>query len=307
MKMKRVHVRPGVQALHQLDDRRRRLVQCTRVERRWRVVFDAELHALCKIVARDARRERERHVDARRHAGRGHELACSTTRRPVGIAPYSARRASDAQASSSLPPAVRPRQQHRTVQTDVVHVVVASTCGSIPASVRRLEPARCESAGTTSTSALVTSASACRPRARGTCCRSAPHLCRARRTSRRLGQALGHLVRPDDVECGLMPSNSKQTMSMGLFLRGLEDAERSRYSSGGADATRERAPDVSTVPKPVVRATSSTLSDWFRAGERDLHARCSTYTAGVAPLRLGTREQSGEGTSRRAPLASRRL
>ena len=68
---------PGaaIEPAHTIDGRRVRLGQRPAVERRLGVVLDPELDRLCDLVAGDERRQREAHVDAGRHAGRGHDLA----------------------------------------------------------------------------------------------------------------------------------------------------------------------------------------------------------------------------------------
>src|SRR3954470_20631605 len=65
----------AVQLPHEVGDGRGRLLQRSGIERRLRVVLDPELHALGVLVAGDAGDERETHVDARRDAGRGDDLA----------------------------------------------------------------------------------------------------------------------------------------------------------------------------------------------------------------------------------------
>ena len=96
-----------------------------RVERRLRVVLDAELDGLREVVAGDARGERQRHVDARRHAGRGDDLAL-LDHAPAGRDRAVLARAvsSDAQCVVASLPSSSPAAASsiEPVHTDVVHV-----------------------------------------------------------------------------------------------------------------------------------------------------------------------------------------
>ena len=98
-----------------------------RVERRLRVVLDAELDRLRHLRARDLRGEHERHVDAGRHAGRGDHLALLDHARLVGRRAElsSSSRASQwvvASRPSSTPAAP---SSSEPVHTDVVHCEVS--------------------------------------------------------------------------------------------------------------------------------------------------------------------------------------
>ena len=90
-------------------------------------------------------------------------LPCSTTRRPVGIAPYSFSRSSDAQCVVASLPSSRPAAASNIepVHTDVVHVVVrVDRADPLEQRARRSRARRVANPpGTTSTSADVTSSS----------------------------------------------------------------------------------------------------------------------------------------------------
>ena len=189
--------------------RSRGLVDRARVERRLRVVLDAELHRLRELVARDARREREAHVDAGRHAGRGDDT-CPARRRaaPVGIAPYS-REARRATPSASSPPCPRADRPPRAASSRCRPT--SSTCAS--ASIARiqsrvgvvvLELARREAAGHDDDVGLVTSSMRVVGDEREELVVGADlaALCLATKRTSASGQALQHLVRADDVERG---------------------------------------------------------------------------------------------------------
>src|SRR5690349_14094152 len=61
----------GLDAAADLDDLGGRLLRRAGVERRLRVVLDAELDRLGDLVAGDVRGERQAHIDAGGHAGGG--------------------------------------------------------------------------------------------------------------------------------------------------------------------------------------------------------------------------------------------
>ena len=137
----------------------RRLVERTGVERRLRVVLDAELDALRVLVAGDARRQRESHVDARRHSGRGHDLAllhdAPTGRdRAVLLQPLERRPVRRRLLALEQPGR---REQHRArAHRGRPRRWSRRSRGSIPAAPRRVSSARVANPpGTTSTSARV--------------------------------------------------------------------------------------------------------------------------------------------------------
>ena len=118
---------------------------------RLRVVLDAELDRLRDLVAGDVRGERQRHVDARRHAGRGDDLALLddplATR--VSRRTRAAGRATPSAWSPPCPRAARPRRAAASRCTPT-----SSTCcprrsrGSTRASARRrTSGARADAAG----------------------------------------------------------------------------------------------------------------------------------------------------------------
>src|SRR3954470_2405971 len=68
-------IRRALDPPHELYDLRGRLLGRTGVERRLRVVLDAELDRLGDLGAGEVARKGERHVDAGRDAGGGDHLA----------------------------------------------------------------------------------------------------------------------------------------------------------------------------------------------------------------------------------------
>ena len=244
--------RAAVQRAHELDHRRGRLCERTRVERRLRVVLDAELDALRVLVARrcappasapcrcrPTRRPRSRSCPARRRGDRS-----GSRRTPSG---------DRATPSASSPPCPRAVPRPRATSNRCTPTWSTSSSRRWRGSIRATRSSRLERAGREATGhdEHVRARFDLGERVVGDQ-REEPvvgaDLARRRRDELDvgLGQALQHLVGPDDVERGDAVEQETDDVHgellVGVGYAGCERTEAiSVLGRARADAAGERA------------------------------------------------------------------
>ena len=254
---------------------------------------------------------RERHVDPRRHAGRGDDLALlDDALRRRGRAEVARAASSDAQCVVAFLPSSSPAapSSSEPVHTDVVHVLLASIA-RIHSSVgsSSIERAGADAAGhdeDVGARDLVDRVVGDERRACPVSVRTGPRSARDE-LHLRVGQALQHLVGADRVERGEPVEDEQGDVHRVLLVAVARPArdgrKRSRYSIGLAPTRRANARRrVSAVPKPAARATSATRqAGRLEQPARDLDADASRRTPrACCRPRRGTRGRSGGGSSR---------